>query len=89
MRPPSLNSVLFWVRTLAGNTSINGSATFEPMSQICTYGLTALSADLPVKSFVRCLTFMFQLAQVFMTSSRRGYRMPAAWRIPAVSFPGG
>ena len=74
---------------LTGNTSINGSATFEPMSQISAYGLTALSADLPVKSFVRCLTFMFRLAQVFMTSSCHAYRTMAAWRIPVVSFPGG
>ena len=83
---PSLSSVLFRARTLIGNISVDGSAMYEPKRQISAYRLTALSTDPPVKSFARCLTFMFWLAQVFMTSSCRAYRTTAAWRIPMVSF---
>ena len=59
---------------LSGIISLNGSAMFEPMRQILAYRLTMLSTDLPVKLFAYCITFMFPLAQVFMTSNRRTYR---------------
>ena len=85
-RPPSLSSVLLRARMLSRNISINGSATFEPMRHILTYRLTALSTDHLVKSFMHCITFMFRLAQVFMTSSRHAYRMPATWRISVDSL---
>ena len=81
-----------------GSISINGSAMFECgtalisgyalMGQVSAFGLTALSVDLSVKFFACRLTFMFQLAQVFTTSSSHGYRMPMAWRIPVALFPG-
>ena len=66
--------------------SISG---YVPMSQVSAHGVSMLSADLSVKLFACCLMFMFQLAQVFTTSSGCSYRMPAAQRISVASFPGG
>ena len=84
MRPPSLSSALFRVGMLSRNLGLNGSATFEPMRQVLTYRLTMFSTDIPVKSFACCIMFMFRLAQVFMTSSHRAYRMLATWGISVV-----
>ena len=59
------------------------------MSRVSAHGVTALSADLSVKLFACCLTFVFRLAQVFTTSHGHGYRTPVAQRIYVATFPSG
>ena len=85
-RPPSLSSALFRVGTLSRNLGLNGSATFEPMRQVLAYRLATFSTDIPVKSFARCLTFMFRFGQVFTTSGCHTCRTMVTWRLSVISL---